>query len=980
MSRGSLVAGARIRVRDAEWVVAHVDLNPVSGALVHATGLSGIVRDKEAIFVEDIERRRGRGIEVVDPAEVTLVADGSPAYTDTFLHLEAALRKSAPTGAAIQVAGKAAIDDLDFQLDPVRLALGAPRARILIGDDVGLGKTLEAGLLASELILRRRAKRILVVATKAMLTQFQQEFWTRFSIPLVRIDSARIRQIRTRIPLNHNPFDQFDKAIVSVDTLKNDHQYRTALETAWWDLIVIDEAHNVAERRGAGGVSQRNQLAERLASRSDALVLLSATPHDGSQRSFASLMRMLDPTSIADPDNYGPDDIKGLFVRRFRTTPAVKAAIKSKVKDRATTRLAFPTSPAEEAAYEALARLSLTEDEGARNKGQRLFKTLLEKALFSSPAACAETIRKRLKTLEADASPAGAADRTALSDLLAAVDAIDADAFSKYGRFLRLLKEIKWSARRKDDRIVVFSERIATIEWLAEHLRRDLGLSEDQVRTLHASGTDADMRAQELVRDFGLEKSPVRILLASDMASEGLNLHYLSHKLVHFDLPWALLTFQQRNGRIDRYGQERQPHIWYLVAEPAEPKVRGDLRVLERLVEKDEAAQDNIRDPSAFLGTNDEKEQEDVVAAAIESGITAEAFSAQMDARAAATADADAEDPYASLEAFFGLAQAEAPPKAPETGSQAGRPSMFPDTFAFAVAAFRRMEALGKAANCEVDERDRVISLPIPDDFRERSDFGGRATRAINARFMPPDAEAQDQMLRLTDNRSLLNDRIKASRQGAGGGWPDLQYLWDVHPAVDWLADKVGGVFGRRFAPVGRLVGRMARNEAAFVFNGVVPNLKGQPLVDEWPVVLFRDGSFAGVEPVRDFIERINLGVGDVPNVGATAVDDLQAQVVEAVQRAQDFVHGARKRYQGEMDTEVLELAERHDALRARHAKVLQLRFEGMEPTAPQRKRKAEQEARLQKTFEGWWEWVKQTRETPNNPDPYVRLVAVFRG
>ena len=166
---------------------------------MHAKGLSGIVRDKEAIFVEDVERRRGRGIEVVDPADVQLVADGSSGYLDTFLHLEAALRKSAPTGDSIQVAGKAAIDDLPFQLAPVRLALAAPRARILIGDDVGLGKTLEAGLLASELILRRRAKRILVVATKAMLTQFQQEFWSRFSIPLVRIDSARIRETRKRI-------------------------------------------------------------------------------------------------------------------------------------------------------------------------------------------------------------------------------------------------------------------------------------------------------------------------------------------------------------------------------------------------------------------------------------------------------------------------------------------------------------------------------------------------------------------------------------------------------------------------------------------------------------------------------------------------------------------------------------------------------------------------------------------------------------
>src|SRR5271168_3217655 len=102
----------------------------------------------------------------------------------------------------------------------------------MIGNDVGLGKSLEAGLLASELILRRRARRILVVTSKAMLTQFQQEIWTRFSIPLVKIDSAKIKQIRAKISLNQNPFDLFDKSIISMDTLKNDRQYSAALETA----------------------------------------------------------------------------------------------------------------------------------------------------------------------------------------------------------------------------------------------------------------------------------------------------------------------------------------------------------------------------------------------------------------------------------------------------------------------------------------------------------------------------------------------------------------------------------------------------------------------------------------------------------------------------------------------------------------------------------------------------------------------------
>jgi SNF2 family DNA or RNA helicase len=324
----SIVPGARIEIRDAEWLVRRIERSARSGNVIYAVGLSGIVRDKEAVFIDSLEKN----IEVVDPSLTELISDSSPYFRDTLLYLEGNLQRSLPNTANPVIGYRAAIDHLPFQIRPAAIALRASRARILIADDVGLGKTLEAGILTCELARRGRAKRILVVTTKSMLTQFQKEFWTRFSIPLTRLDTVGIQRVRNKIPTNHNPFHYFDRSIVSIDTLKNDIQYRTAIEDAWWDLIIVDEAHNVAERRNTGaGQSQRSRLAERLASRSDALVLLSATPHDGSRRSFASLMRMLDPTSIADPENYGPDDIKGLFIRRFRTTEEVKRDLGSRI-------------------------------------------------------------------------------------------------------------------------------------------------------------------------------------------------------------------------------------------------------------------------------------------------------------------------------------------------------------------------------------------------------------------------------------------------------------------------------------------------------------------------------------------------------------------------------------------------------------------------------------------------------------------------
>ena len=143
-------------------------------------------------------------------------------------------------------------------------------------------------------------------------------------------------------------------------------------------------------------------------------------------------------------------------------------------------------------------------------------------------------------------------------------------------------------------------------------------LKPGQVETLH--GAMSDVEQQRVVEDFGNTQRPVRLLLCSDVASEGINLHYQCHRLIHFDMPWSLMVFQQRNGRVDRYGQNATPQIVYLVTESANPTIRGDTRILEVLMAKDEQAYRNIGDPSVFMDVHDIDEEEEITRKAVARG------------------------------------------------------------------------------------------------------------------------------------------------------------------------------------------------------------------------------------------------------------------------------------------------------------------------------------------------------------------------
>lgn len=207
----SLPPGAQIVVRDEEWLVKNVTRTDHDGDRIEAVGISEFVRDQEAVFFTGLERTRdgAPGIELMDPAKTTLISDDSPNFRRSRLFLEAILRKTPlpQSERGLALADSFLLDPLPYQQRPAQLALSGRnlRPRMLIADVVGLGKTLEIGLTLAELIRRGRGERILVVTPQHVLEQFQHELWTRFAIPLIRLDSAGIERIQREIPAAATP-------------------------------------------------------------------------------------------------------------------------------------------------------------------------------------------------------------------------------------------------------------------------------------------------------------------------------------------------------------------------------------------------------------------------------------------------------------------------------------------------------------------------------------------------------------------------------------------------------------------------------------------------------------------------------------------------------------------------------------------------------------------------------------------------------
>ena len=531
-----------------------------------------------------------------------------------------------------------------YQLEPLARAIAMPRTSLLIADDVGLGKTIEAGLVAQELLLRYRARRMLVLCPADLQQQWRDELREKFGLEFWIIDTAFVRELRRSRGIGVNPWTVFPRVIASYDWLKRERPLRSFRETLpagdepryprRWDLLIVDEAHNVAPSgRGKYATdSQRTKLVREIVPHFEHRLFLTATPHNGYAESCSALLELLDDQRFArtvEPDRaqLGP-----VLVRRmkeqFRDFDGA-----SKFARRVVAPIEVTLGNSEREAHGLLQRYIELRLAGAADPRERTateFVTLLlKKRLLSSPRAFANTLATHRETVE-HGRAAKPAPEVVLRNQIAHLDeafdddeafeSAQADAHEEAIRCFRPLSgeeralldrlracaeaaSVKADARARalityleglpdDERVIVYTEYRDTQRWLADLLRsRPIGRG-DRLELIWG-GMEDDRRA-EIKAAFQAPPSqaPVRILLATDAASEGINLQHHCHRLVHYEIPWNPNRMEQRNGRVDRHGQSAPEvliHHFAPAASTSGDALDAELLFLRRCVEKVEA-------------------------------------------------------------------------------------------------------------------------------------------------------------------------------------------------------------------------------------------------------------------------------------------------------------------------------------------------------------------------------------------------------
>lgn len=881
-----------ILIRDEEWLVTRSERANDGEWFITAQGVSELVRDTSAVFTTAID-----DIQILDPADAHVVADDSPAHRRSRLWLEAMARKSAVaiTDPTLTVAAQGLADELPYQIAAVQKALSPEnlRPRILLADAVGLGKTLEIGMILSELVRRGRGERILVVTPRHVLEQMQFELWTRFALPFVRLDSLGIQRIRQQLPGNRNPFAFFKRAIISIDTLKSD-RYINHLRKQHWDAVVIDESHNVT------GASQNNRLARLLSSRTDALILASATPHNGRKESFAELIRMLEPSAVTPDGDFVEEEVKRLVIRRHRHSEEVASYVGADWAERLPPdNKVVKASPIENEIAQELDQVWLNPRGGKSpysGANASLFPWTLVKAFLSSPAALQASAAERRKRISTDSTNEAKAEVEALERLEALAARALREPNAKFNALVDHLSEIG-IGKGSPTRVVIFAERVATLKFLQERIRKHFSFAEDEVAILH--GGLSDIEQQEVVESFKLASSPIRVLVTGDLASEGVNLHLQCHNLVHYEIPWSLIRIQQRNGRIDRYGQKHSPRITTLLLDPEIDNSLGDLRILSRLMDREHEAHKALGDSASLMGKHDVKSEEDEIRKVL-------AGQQSFDETVREVKEVGQGQ---NFDDFFARLQS-APKDEGKSALVSKSTTIYDSDLAFLRDALEEvLQTPGRpwpdGVSWKEEPNHQIVDLSPSPDLRKRLD-------------VLPQSYIKDRQITERLRLAITKNRGQAALDAARGPgqhtlWPEAHFLSPMHPILDWAADRALAKLDRNevFAVHGPV------EAVSVLMHGSLTNRRGQVVASSFMVVSFPTGEADGLaltepfESLRAAMKALNIAKDHVNSGAPTNLEDLTAFIRPSVENARQILNATVQAAQDATEALVDEWAKR---------------------------------------------------------------------
>ncbi|MDB2392562.1 DEAD/DEAH box helicase [Acidimicrobiaceae bacterium] len=574
--------GSLVQTRNREWVVLpdsddeFLVLQPVSGADREVAGVLPTLEDVKASRFPLPDISAGGSVE-----DWRLLRD---AVRFGFRTSVGPFRSLARIGVTPRA----------YQLVPLMMALKLDPVRLLISDDVGIGKTVEALLVARELLDQGQVKRMAVLCSPSLAEQWQREMKEKFHIDAELVLTSTASDLERRCQFGESIFERFPFVVVSTDFIKADRRRNEFLDQAP-ELIIVDEAHDCAGVSPSKGATQRFEVVHGLSQDPTRhLLLLTATPHSGKTESFRNLLSLLDPR-FADL----PDDLSGganekirrhlaqHFVQRRRSDIEHYTGEQTPFPERLVAEQTYKLSPEYRAFLNRVikhARETVVDEQGNRRTRVRWWSILgLLRSLASSPAAASATLRNRSVTLEAaSVAEVDELGRNAVLDLagddsLEGIDVVpgsdiaelDADA-AKTRRFmnemareaerlegpktdLKLVKLVKMLKELIDEgrNPIVFCRFIPTAHYVAEHIQKALG---KKVQVEAVTGQLAASEREERIAELS-GRPGQHVLVATDCLSEGVNLQDAFDAVVHYDLAWNPTRHEQREGRVDRYGQ-----------------------------------------------------------------------------------------------------------------------------------------------------------------------------------------------------------------------------------------------------------------------------------------------------------------------------------------------------------------------------------------------------------------------------------------